>query len=168
MCVLATTLPGGAIRATEQITTQLPGTTVVLLTPSFDDDELLDAVSAGASGYLLDEIDPERLRAALMGALAGEVAIPRRMVTRIVEELNARSRRRVGVGHGRSIQLTRREWDIVRMMRSDLGTAEMAERLGISEVTVRRHISSVVRGLRVPDRKAARALLERVDAIALR
>ena len=56
--------------------------------------------------------------------------------------------------------LTSREWEVLELMREDLTTAEIAERLFVSPVTVRSHIAAVLRKLRVPDRKAALKLLE--------
>jgi DNA-binding NarL/FixJ family response regulator len=58
------------------------------------------------------------------------------------------------------VELTSREWEVLELMREDLSTAEIAERLFVSPVTVRSHIAAVLHKLRVPDRKAALKLLE--------
>ncbi len=163
VCLLDVHMPGGGgIPAAAEIAARLPGTAIVMLTVSADEDDLFDAIGAGAAGYLLKDVDPGRLPAALEGVLAGEAAIPRRLVGRIVEEFSARRRRRVPLLSGAGAELTPREWEILELLRGGASTAEAAERLGISQVTVRRHVSEVLRKLRVPDRRAAFALLDRV------
>jgi DNA-binding NarL/FixJ family response regulator len=163
VCLLDVHMPGGSgIVAAAEISAQLPGTAIVMLTVSADEDDLFDAIAAGAAGYLLKDVDPARLPAALDGVLCGEAAIPRRLVGRIVEEFSERRRRRVPLQAGGGAELTVREWEILELLRSGASTAQAAARLGISQVTVRRHISEVLRKLRVPDRAAAFALLDRL------
>lgn len=163
VCLLDVHMPGGGgIPAAAEIASRLPGTAIVMLTVSAEEDDLFDAIGAGAAGYLLKDVDPARLPAALDGVLAGEAAIPRRLVGRIVEEFSARRRRRIPLRSGAGAELTPREWEILELLRGGATTAEAAQRLGISQVTVRRHVSEVLRKLRVPDRRAAFALLDRV------
>lgn len=160
VCLLDVHMPGGGgIDAAAEISARLPGTAIVMLTVSAEEQDLFDAIRAGAAGYLLKDIDPARLPAALEGVLAGEAAIPRRLVGRIVEELSERSRRRVPLEHRGGAELTSREWETVELLRDGASTAEVAERLSISQVTVRRHVSEVLRKLHVPDRTAAFELL---------
>ncbi len=167
VCLLDVLMPGsGGIEAAAEIAARLPGTAIVMLTVSADEDDLFAAIRAGAGGYLLKDIDPGRLPAALEGVLAGEAAIPRRLVGRIVEELGERRRRRVPLLSSGGAELTRREWEILELLRGGASTADVAARLGISQVTVRRHVSGVLRKLRVPDRRAAFELLERLRAAA--
>jgi DNA-binding NarL/FixJ family response regulator len=160
VCVLDVHMPGGSgIAAAAEISARLPGTAIVMLTVSDEEDDLFDAIKAGAAGYLLKDVDPARLPAALDGVLAGEAAIPRRLVGRIVEELSERRKRRIPL-RGRGVELTPREWEILELLRGGATTTDVAARLGISQVTVRRHVSEVLRKLRVPDRSAAFALLD--------
>ena len=70
VCLLDINMPGGGIRAASQITSALPDTAVVMLTASRDDEDLFDALRAGASGYLLKDMDPDRLAAATGAATA--------------------------------------------------------------------------------------------------
>jgi DNA-binding NarL/FixJ family response regulator len=169
VCLLDVHMPGGdGIEAAAVIAARLPGTAIVMLTVSADEDDLFAAIKAGAAGYLLKDVDPARLSAALEGVLAGEAAIPRRLVSRIVEELSERRRRRVPLLTSGGAELTDREWEILELLRDGASTAEVAERLGISQVTVRRHVSSVLRKLRVPDRRTAFALLDRLRTRAAR
>jgi DNA-binding NarL/FixJ family response regulator len=168
VCLLDVHMPGGGIAAAEQISAELPGTAIVMLTVSTDEDDLFAALRAGASGYLLKDTDPARLPAALQGVLAGEAAIPRRLVGRIVEEFSERGRRRLRLLDRRGADLTNREWEILELLHRGLTTAVVAERLGVSQVTVRRHLSEVMRKLDVPDRKSALELFGRAAGIATR
>jgi DNA-binding NarL/FixJ family response regulator len=163
VCLLDIRMPGGGIAAAAEIAARVPETAIVMLTVSRDDADLFDALRAGASGYLLKDIDPARLPVALRGVMAGEMALPRQLVARLVEEFEGRSRRRfrlTGLGHTAS--LTEREWDVLELLHDGHTTREIAERLSISDVTVRRHASTIVRKLRVRNRSEALRLLERV------
>jgi DNA-binding NarL/FixJ family response regulator len=154
-------MPGNGISAAADITQAQPDVAVVMLTVSRDDNDLFDALRAGALGYLLKDTDPDRLPYALRGVLAGEAALPRALVARVVDEFRERGRRRrLPLVRQKGVELTSREWEVLELMREDLSTAEIAERLFISQVTVRSHIAAVLRKLRVPDRKAALKLLE--------
>jgi DNA-binding NarL/FixJ family response regulator len=153
-------MPGNGIAAAASIVAEVPGTAVVMLTVSRNDADLFDALRAGAAGYLLKDIDPKRLPFALRGVLAGEAALPRALVARVLDEFRERSRHRVLSLRGqRGVDLTSREWEVLALLREGLTTAQIAERLFVSKVTVRRHVASVLKKLRVPDRKAALDLL---------
>jgi len=105
-------------------------------------------------------MDPERLAPALHGVLAGEAAIPRSLVGRMAAEFPQTRRRRESAQLTElGVQLSRREWDVLELMRGGLPTGEIADRLAISPVTVRRHISAVVQKLGVQSRDAALELL---------
>ncbi len=167
VCLLDVHMPGGGgIEAATQIAAQLPGTAIVMLTVSADEDDLFASIRAGAGGYLLKDVDPGRLPAALEGVLSGEAAIPRRLVGRLVEAFGDRRRRRMPLEQRGGAELTTREWDILELLRTGASTAQVAERLGISQVTVRRHVSEVLRKLQVPDRGAAFELLDRLRGLA--
>lgn len=160
VCLLDIHMPGNGISAAAQITARLPDTAVVMLTVSGNDVDLFDALRAGASGYLLKDMDPARLPHALRGVLAGEAALPRTLVARVLDEFRERGRRRrLPLVGDRGVQLTSREWEILDLLREGLSTAEIAERLFVSKVTVRRHVSSILKKLQVPDRRSALQLL---------
>ena len=162
ICLLDIHMPGGGIAAARQITSALSDVMVVMLTVSRDDDDLFEALRAGASGYLLKDMDPDRISFALEGVLSGETALPRTLLTRVMEEFRGRSHRRILPGR-RGHDLTEREWDVLTLLRDGLSTAEIAQRLFVSPATVRSHVASVLRKLRVPDREAAIRLLDEVD-----
>ena len=98
-----------------------------MLTVSRQDADLFDALRAGASGYLLKDIDEDRLGAALQQVLRGEASLPGTLVTRFVEEFRDREARRVPLLEQGSGRLTGREWDVLELMRAGLTTNEMAD-----------------------------------------
>jgi DNA-binding NarL/FixJ family response regulator len=164
-CLLDIHMPGGGIAAAAQITERLPGTAVVMLTVSRDDEDLFAALKAGALGYLLKEMDEQRLHAALRGVLAGEAAIPRTLVARVVEEFRAAERRpALPLLRRRGVQLTSREWEVLERLRKGHSTGEIAAQLAVSQVTVRRHVSAILTKLRVSDRKEMLKLLDEQGA----
>lgn len=159
LCLLDVHMPGGGNQAAAEIRAQLPDTQVVMLTVSEADEDLFGALSAGASGYLLKDIDPRRLSHALRGVLAGDAALPRHLTARLIDEFRGRQRRRLSL-LGRQVELTEREWQVLDLMREELSTRDIAERLRISPVTVRRHVQAILEKLSAPSRRAALALLE--------
>jgi DNA-binding NarL/FixJ family response regulator len=161
LCLLDIRMPGSGVAAAWEITSRLPHTRVVMLTVSRDDRDLFAALRAGASGYLLKDVDPARLPEELRGALAGEAVIPRGLVTRLVAEFRDRSpRRRRIIAEPTDPALTSREWEILDLLRQGQTTAGIADELTISPATVRSHVAGILRKLRVPDRESAVRLLE--------
>jgi DNA-binding NarL/FixJ family response regulator len=159
ICVLDVHMPGGGVAAAAEITSKLPATAIVMLTISEHDDDLFAALGAGAVGYLLKGIDPSRLPLALHGVLQGEAAVPRPLVARVIAELRDHSARHRPMAGQSSSTLTNREWQVLDLLRDGLTTKEIAGRLFIASVTVRTHVSSILRKLAVPDRDAAVELI---------
>jgi DNA-binding NarL/FixJ family response regulator len=155
LCLLDVHMPGEGIRAASEITAALPDCAVVMLTVSRNDSDLFHSLRAGAAGYLLKDTDPGRLPNALRGVMAGEAAVPRALVARLIHEFRERGTRRLSTVGGRGVELTSREWEVLDLMAEGLTTAQIGERLFVSPVTVRRHISSIVEKLGAPDRSAA-------------
>jgi two-component system nitrate/nitrite response regulator NarL len=156
VCLIDVSLPGSGITAAQQISLRGPEAAIVMLSGSATDDELFACVRAGARGYLSKDMDPARLPFALRGVLDGEAAIPRPLVARMLDELRARERGRHASELARlGVELTHREREVLDLLDRGLQTSEMAERLRISSVTVRRHLSEVLRKLEAPDRAAA-------------
>ena len=165
IALLDVNMPGSGIKAAEEIGQALPATTVVMLTVSRDDDDLFAALRAGASGYLLKDTDPGRLPVALRGVLEGEAALPRGLVARLIEEFRTRGRRRrLPLMRQRGVELTEREWEVLEFLHDGLSTAEIADRLSISPVTVRRHVSEILKKLRVTSREEAVKLMEQGES----
>lgn len=156
-------MPGNGIAAAAEISSQLPATAVVMLTVSQNDDDLFAALRAGAVGYLLKDTDPERLPMALLGVLRGEGALPRTLVARLVEEFRGRGKRRLTLSGERKVELTPREWEVLEGLRDGRSTEELAGQLFVSQVTVRTHVSAILKKLKVPDRAAAIEALNELE-----
>ena len=164
VCLLDVHMPGEGIRAAMAITQALPDCAVVMLTVSRNDSDLFHSLRAGAAGYLLKDTNPGRLPDALRGVIAGEAAVPRPLVARLIHEFRDRGTRRLPLIGGRGVELTSREWEVLDLMGDGLTTAQIAERLFVSPVTVRRHISSIVEKLGAPDRASAIRLYQESGA----
>lgn len=161
VCLLDLNMPGGGIAAAAEITRSVPDAAIVILTVSRSDEDLFEALTAGAMGYLLKDIDPDYLPQALRSVLAGEAALPPALAARLVKEFRTRAKRRVlpQVG-GRDVELTQKEWQVLDGMREGLSTKEIAEQMFVGPATVRSHVSAILRKLAVPDRESALRLLE--------
>ena len=161
ICLLDIHMPGNGIAAADAIARVAPDAAVVMLTVSQEDEDLFDALEAGAVGYLLKDTKPTQLPEALRAVLRGEAAMPPHLVTKVVSEFRQRRRRRrLPIPGRKPVELTDREVEVLSMMRDGLSTAEMAARLFVAPVTVRTHIRSILAKLRVPDRRAAVELLD--------
>lgn len=161
ICLVDVGLPvAGGIDVARELTRSASETAVVMLSASDRHDDLVDAIRAGAVGYLLKDMDPRRLVEALRGVVAGEAAIPRPLMRLLVKELQTQGRRRTVIARAGSVDLTSREWEVLDMLCEDLSTAEIAERLSLSPVTIRRHVSETVRKLGASDRGEAIEMVE--------
>ena len=161
LCVLDIHMPGGGVAACSRISAEVPSSTIVMLTVSRNDADLFDALKAGAAGYLLKDIDPDLLPVELRSVMEGEAALPKSLVTRLVEEFRGgkHPRRRLSRLGQRGTSLTSREWEVLDLMGEGLSTAEMAKRMYVSPVTVRGYVASLLRKLKVKDRNEAVELL---------
>jgi DNA-binding NarL/FixJ family response regulator len=146
ICLIGLDLPGGGIVAIRGICGAAPGAAAIALAPSQDADDLLACVHAGAVGYLPGSVGAASLRQAVAAVRAGEAAVPPGMVLALVRELQ----RAASGGDG----LTPRETQVIDLLRQGRSTAAIADRLGVSPVTVRRHISASVHKLGAEDRAA--------------
>ena len=167
VCLLGLDPSGQSLRVVNEIVSRVPSAAVILLTNKLDEEEFMAAVRAGASGYLTNSLDPARLPHVVQGAMRGEPAVPRRFVSRLLDELRTRERRRSVFLEGRGrVALTTREWEVVERLLRSASTSEIADELGIAAVTVRRHIGSVERKLGVSTRAEVVALLAADTAAA--
>jgi DNA-binding NarL/FixJ family response regulator len=157
--VVSAELPGGGVAAVRRIVDAWPDALVVVFAHEPDDEGFIDAVQAGAVGYLGNELAPERVPHVLRAVMVGELAAPRRYVLRLAQEVRSRDRVRSLVSERAGARLSDREWEMLQLLDRELSTAEIAHRLGIQEVTVRRHISRLVTRLGAGDRAGALALL---------
>ncbi len=146
VCLVGRDIPGDGLVAVRGICRAAPAAAVVVLAEARDVDDLLDAVRAGAIGYVPGGLDRACLRRIVGAVAANEAVVPRALVLELLLELRGR-------GAGSDV-LTGRESQVLGMLRRGHTTAAIAERLEITPVTVRRHISELVHKLGVADRSA--------------
>jgi len=160
-------MPGSGLRALWEISARLPTTRIVMLTVSEEDSDLFAALRAGAHGYLLKDIDPRRLPEALFDVHSGNSAIPRPLVSRMLEEFRDVNPRRRSVPESSELdaRLTSREWQVLDLLARDNTTAEIAGRLVLSASAVRAHIAAIVKKFDARDRNEAVELFRRRSGI---
>jgi DNA-binding NarL/FixJ family response regulator len=164
ICVIETAMPGGGLAAAWEVTARLPDTRVVILTSRESDEELLEALEIGVSGYLLKTAVLGWLPNTLMDVHRGTFALPRRLTQRVVRRLRTSEPRRRAIV-GASSRLTSREWEVLNLIAGGLSTRQVAEQLTLSPTAVRVHIAAVVRKLGVESRSQAIELFTRSDDV---
>ena len=152
-------MPGNGIEAARRISEQLPQTAIVMLTSSREDEDLFDALRAGASGYLLKGSDPREIPGQLRDVLAGKAAMPPSLMARVLEEFRAPKRSLLRKPSPAADKLSAREREIMGLLAQGLSTDQVAKKLFVSATTVRVHVSSVLRKIRVKDRESAFRLI---------
>lgn len=140
-------IPGGCVRAIRRMLEQAPNAVVIVVAPELDHESLLAAIRAGASGFIPETLGVRGLVRAVEVALSGEPVIPRAGVTTLIEQLRGGAQEQTSVD-GFPLQLTRREADVITRLREGMTPKQIAYELGLSAVTVRRHLSSVARKAR--------------------
>ena len=128
---------------------------VLILTVSEQEPDLLAALRVGAAGYLLKDMPPSELVEAVLGAGAGEPRIPASMASRVLSEVD-------GGGLGLIEDLSPREREVLELMAEGLRNREIAERLFLSEATVKTHVRHLLDKLRLRNRAEAAAFAARV------
>jgi DNA-binding NarL/FixJ family response regulator len=152
-------LPNGdGIRATDLITEQVPDCRVVVLADEEDERVLVDAIEAGASGYMTKECALSELIEATRVIHAGETLIPRRMLGPLLSRLILR-RREQDEALRRAARLTRREKEVLALLAEGADNDTIAQRLVISPQTARTHIQNVLAKLGVHSRLEAAAFV---------
>jgi DNA-binding NarL/FixJ family response regulator len=144
VCLIGSELAGDGLSAVRGICRAAPRAVVVVLAADPDPQDLLDCIRAGAVGYVPGAVDGAGLRRIVRAVSDNEAAIPRVMVLELLMEL----RNSASSGDG----LTSRESEVLGMVRRGYSTAEVADRLKIAPVTVRRHISKLVHKLGLENR----------------
>lgn len=135
------------VEATRHIVAAGGPTRVVVLTSFGDESRILDALNAGAHGYLLKHVEPDDLLNAVRAAKAGDAPLDPRAGRVLLES------RRTPVP--RQDELTERELDVLRLVAEGMANKQIARKLGISERTVKAHLTSVFQRLGVSDRVQA-------------
>ena len=157
ICLIEIELPLEGLNAVGRIARASPETMIVVLSRSDQPGDVVTAITRGASGYLLKGISDERLASTLRGAYHGEPPLSRSLVPFLVDEIR-RGSVRLALPAG-PVTLTPREWEVGELLREGRSTTEIAEALGVSPITVRRHIGLLLNKLGAKDREAAVELL---------
>lgn len=145
-------MPGGdGVHAIRLITAEVPHTRLVVLTSHAADSDIFPAIRAGALSYLLKEIAPDDLAAAVRAAAVGEAVLAPRVAARVVGELRGGRRDQPNALR----DLTERELEVLRLVAEGLSNAAIADRLVIGERTVKTHVSAILTKLRLADRTQA-------------
>lgn len=134
------------VTAIRTIKKAYPDLEVVALTSVLEDRLVIDAVEAGAAGYLLKETGPEELIEAIYAAARGEVRLHPKAQKRLVREVRTPEMRE---------SLTERETDTLRLVAKGLSNKEIAKDMDVSEVTVKTHVSSILSKLNLSSRTQA-------------
>ena len=140
------------IHVTERLVEVAPDTKVVLFTSFSDREGIEAALDAGAVGYLLKDAEPEEIRSAIQAAARGEVPLAPKAAAALLAGRNVRDR---------TIELTPRERDVLQLIVSGGSNKQVARKLGISEKTVKGHLTKLFQRIGVADRTQAALWAER-------
>jgi len=138
------------VEATRRILADAPGVHVVVLTSFADRQRILDALEAGASGYLLKDGDPAQVADAVRVAAAGESPLDPK-AARVLLDM----RREQQPAQAAADRLTSREREVLDLVGQGLANKQIARRLGIAERTVKAHLTNVFQAIGVTDRTQA-------------
>jgi DNA-binding NarL/FixJ family response regulator len=141
------------IEVTRRVAAASPDTRVVLFTSFSDRDQILQALDAGAIGYLLKDAEPEAIHDALRAAARGEAPLAPKAAA---ELLASRTEHAIG-----SVELTARERDVLQLVIAGDANKQIARKLGISEKTVKGHLTNLFQRIGVQDRTQAALWAER-------
>jgi NarL family two-component system response regulator LiaR len=145
-------MPGiGGIEATQRLRRVSPRSQVVVLTSFHDDSYIFPAVKAGALSYILKDAGPEEVAEAVRLAARGEAKLHPRIAARLIRQMRGEEDPSLNP----YTELTEREQEVLRLIAQGLPNAEIAERLVISEKTVKAHVSNVLGKLHLADRTQA-------------
>jgi two-component system NarL family response regulator len=154
-------LPDGTgLEATQAILADKPDTKIVFLTMHEEDDRLFAAIRSGAKGYLLKNLPVAKLLASLRGLERGEAALSRTMTGRILSAFTQSQSNRTGTSPALE-QLTERECEVLREVVRGGTNREIAQRLFISENTVKNHIHNILEKLNLSNRRELIRFVER-------
>ncbi len=156
-------MPGDldGIAATRQIRKLRPETRVIVVTSHHQDEYIFPAVRAGAISYLLKDVEPDELAAAIRKAAQGEAVLDSRVASRIVQEIQGLRKDAVNP----FTELTDREFEVLRLIAAGKSNAEIAENLVIGESTVKTHIGNILKKLHLGDRTQAAVFAWRTGVV---
>ena len=145
------------ITAVREIKRLTPATQIIVLTSSYDDEQIFGAIKAGALSYLLKDTNPQDLVAAVRAAARGESKLHPMVAARLLREMQQRDRSPLA-------ELTSRELDVLAQIARGRSNHEIAVELVLSERTIKTHVSNILSKLHLADRTHAAifALQQRV------
>ena len=146
-------MPGmNGIEATRQIRTHYPAVKVLVLTTYDDDEWVFDAIQAGASGYILKDTPRGEVVKAIRGTVAGKAYVDPSVAGKVLRQASSHQTQPATLI---TSKLTEREIEVLRLIAQGLSNVDIADRLFLSEGTVRNHVSAILSKLGVPDRTQA-------------
>jgi len=140
------------VEATRQIVTKYPEVKVLVLTTYADDEWVFDSIQAGAAGYLLKDTPREELIKAVRGTAAGKTYLDPAVAGKVLEQVSSRQTQPATLI---TAKLTQREVEVLRLIAKGSSNADIADRLSLSDGTVRNHVSAILSKLGVSDRTQA-------------
>lgn len=145
------------LTAIRLLRSEVPDAKVVVLTASDDDDDLFEAIKAGALGYLLKDLESDRFLELLAGAAEGEPALTASLARKLLLELGRSGDAGSAAGaRATGAHLTDREMEVLELLvAGTAGTRQLAERLGISQNTVKFHLRNILDKLHLHSRAEA-------------
>jgi DNA-binding NarL/FixJ family response regulator len=152
--ILDIAMPGGGLEAAHAIALACPATRIVMLTVSEDEDDLLAAMKAGASGYVLKGAGASELAGVIRSVHAGEVYVAPALAWGMLREL----------GTPRTSpydELTEREREVLELVAEGLSNQEVGDRLGLAEKTIKHYMTNILGKLQVRSRVEAALLVAR-------
>ncbi len=152
----------GGLEATRLIKAELPGVKVVILTVSDDEEDLFDAIKAGAQGYLLKNLKSDVFFELISGVASGEAPISPKLAAKMIQEFSEQSRQLEGaLTEQKEGNLTDRETEVLDLVAQGRNNKEIAEELVISESTVKYHLGNILDRLHLKNRAQAIAFATR-------
>jgi len=145
-------MPGiGGVEATRKVKQVSPHSQIIVLTSYHEDEYIFPALRAGALSYVLKDIGPDELADTVRKAARGESVLHPRVAARVVQELRGARRDTPNL----FTDLSDRELEVLRLIADGLSNAEIADKLVISEKTVKGHVSNILGKLHMMDRTQA-------------
>ncbi len=144
----------GGIAATRAIKAEDPARVILALTVSEAEEDVVEMVAAGASGYVLKDVDPVSLARSILDAHAGRFLLDEGLTRRVIVRLGGTLRRATAVSPPAEA-LTERERQILQLVCEGKGNKAIASRLELSEGTIKAHLRNLYRKLRVQTRAEA-------------